>query len=180
MVAFRFALVALLVLAGSGCEDKECKPCKNTETRPCPNVKGNLVGDIQISEGSCEVSWSGQGQVSLNIDQLQENAGEDDEYSKLTIMIIWSAGGFMVLTFDGELCDTSDETFPKRYPFFASSQDTNDDENTNYILGGEFIVHDPLEGKNVDYCGAISIVVSSGEDSCSIGAAIYSRESLCE
>ena len=180
MVASRFALVVLLALLGSGCEEQDCKPCQNTGTQTCPNVQGNLVGDIQISEGSCEVPWGGQGQVSMNVDQSQVNAGEDDEFSKLTIMIVWSAGGLMVLTFEGELCDTGDEEFPKRYPFYASSQDTSDNQNISYSLGAEFIVYDPLEGKNVDYCGAISISVSGGEDTCSMAAVIYSQDNLCD
>jgi len=179
MAANRFVLAVLLTLAAAGCEEQECNPCQNSGDQTCPNVKGNLTGTIQISEGSCDVPWGGQGQVSVSIEQTQMNPGEDDEYSELKIMIIWSAGGLMLLTLEGELCDTDDRAFPKRYPFHASSQDTSEDKNINYALGGDLIVYDPLEGKNPGFCGAISIAVNSAEETCSMAAIIFSQESLC-
>jgi hypothetical protein len=183
MVAGGFVLVALVAVAAalavSGCDEADCAPCQNSGDRTCPNVQGNLTGEIQISEGSCDVPWGGQGQVSLSIEQTQVNPGEDDEYSELKIMIIWSAGGLMLLTLQGELCDTDDRAFPKRYPFHASSQDTSDDKNISYALGGDIIVYDPLESRNPDFCGAISIVVNSAEETCSMAAVVYSQESLC-
>jgi hypothetical protein len=180
MVAVRIILVGLVLTSGLSCDEEECKPCKNTETRTCPNVRGTFNGNIQIVEGSCEVPWGGQGKVSVTIDQTQEKPGTDDEKSKLIITVIWSAGGLMFIVFDGELCDTSDETFPKRYPFYGNLQEVYDEDTVNYGMTGDFIVYDPTEGKDPDFCGAISITISTPDESCSTGAILFSQESLCD
>jgi hypothetical protein len=180
MVAFRISLIGFFMLSGLACEEEECKPCQTTETRTCPNVRGSMNGDIQIVEGSCDVPWGGQGNVTVNIDQTQENAGQDDERSKLIIAVFWSAGGLFFISFDGELCDTTDENFPKKYPFYGAAQDVYDDATVNYALTGDFRVFDPLEGKDPEFCGAIGITVSSEGESCSTGAILYSSEDLCD
>lgn len=180
MVIFRIIVVGLFLTSGLACDEEECKPCKNTETRTCPNIKGNFNGDIQIVEGSCDVPWGGQGNVTVSIDQTQENAGTKDEKSKLIIAVFWSAGGIYFISFDGELCDTSDGNFPKKYPFYGNLQEVYDDATVSYGMTGDFIVYDPTENKDPDFCGAISITLSTPDESCSTGAILYSQESMCD
>jgi hypothetical protein len=163
----------------TGCSE-ECNPCKSGT---CPDVSGIFTGTIQTTPGTCEEDL-GSGPLSLDVSQTLVNPGEDDEFTRVTILIGWAGPGLWDLPLTGELCDTNDGTFIgeeryKRYPFSVTGRVTRMGTTYDIGAGGHFLVYED-SNTEVDWCGGLSITTTTDEASCTSTAAFFSSENMCD
>ena len=120
-------LFALIPLAG--CEDTKCDPC--TE---CPDFTGEYYCDTESVVDTCDDWDLLEGNTRLRV--ISQASGENET----TLMIELTDLRGMWAVFDGYLCASTDEEFPKNYTFSAmySPTDIGDTERLDYFLNGFF------------------------------------------
>jgi hypothetical protein len=167
------SLILLATLPLFGCEEEPCNACK----ADCPKVNGGYAPWLQISRDDCGLLWN-DGQAVLFVTQDLMNAGDDDEWTQLTMTL---SQGVNPVSVKGELCETEDTESPKAYRFSASLSSGPMDNQETTVIAGEFMVG--TEEENV--CGSMAVTQTVKNDdgdyeSCSMSAVLYTHEQCCE
>lgn len=124
--AFLFSIV---LIPFSGCEDTECDPCTS-----CPEFTGEYFCTTESMVDTCDDWELLEGNTKLQVvSQVTGEKTTDLEIELTDLRGMWAV-------YDGTLCETSDEDFPKNYSFSAAYSPTGigDTERVDYFLNGFF------------------------------------------
>jgi hypothetical protein len=120
-------LIALAPL--SGCGETKCEPCTD-----CPDFTGDYYCNTESVIDTCEEWELLEGNTRLRVvSQVTGEKQTDLEIELTDLRGMWAV-------FDGYLCASADEDFPKNYTFSVthSPTDIGETEQVNYFLDGFF------------------------------------------
>lgn len=157
----------LVVTALSGCEGSTCdKACGAADG--CPSFAGSYDVTLTVAYDECSFNFV-SGPATLD---LTETPMDDKTMLNVDLYQGMMGGAEMI----GEICNTSDTAFPKKYNFGADYYLTQENTTSQYAVGGDMIVFD---GGAIEVCGALSYIQQEEEDRCSSRAIIFTSD-ICE
>lgn len=138
------ALVRCLILATAlpvafamvACGEPECDPC--TQDNPCPDLTGEYYGELTERYDNCDAFILLAGETSIRV--LSQTNDADDKQTSLNIEGRDNHGRWG--TYDGYLCNTTDEGENKQYVFHVEHRPTYDPDaayQARYRIDGYFL-----------------------------------------
>jgi len=166
---YNLLLLSMFITGGillGGCGESTCADsCGSSDG--CPDVSGSHTVYMQVLYDECNFGWYDTS-TSVTVSQ-----SPSDDMTRLTVNL----GLVAFSTMEGELCNTSDSTFPKKYGFGASGALYDDDFNIDEYIGGDFVF---FEGGNIDICGSFKTSLGVDDEICNSSASIYSSTDTCD
>ena len=168
MEMVRSTILIAVMLGGfamAGCGDQECDPC--TQQNPCPDLTGEYYGELTERYDDCDAFILLAGETSIRV--LSQTNDADDKQTSLKIEGRDNHG--MWGTYDGYLCNTTDEGEKRQYVFHVEHRPTYDPDaayQAHYRIDGYFLDQGEEIPPEVHANLTISIRMSDDNERCTL------------